>query len=110
MGRAPSGIAIALFERAERSHRGLEPQHCGDGRRRAIERPVQTTKRDHRRTDRDLREHDDAAEIELSVQDVTSERPEHDHVGGDHDEQAECHRPFAQPRGFVLKLMESRAP
>ena len=34
-----------------RRHRRLEPQHGGDRRRRAVERPVQPAERDHRRAD-----------------------------------------------------------
>ena len=48
-GRVPGG------QRAGRRHRGLEPQHRGDRRRRAVERPAESAERDHRHADRGLR-------------------------------------------------------
>ena len=37
------------------------------------------------------------------------ERPEHDDVGADHEQQAPQHRFFAQARGLVLQLVQERA-
>ena len=103
------GLSIAGRQRAGRRHRRLESQHRLDRSRCAVEHPVESAERDHRCADRALREHDDLAEIELSVQDVLAERPEDDDVRGDDEQQAQRDRPFAQARGVVLQLVQARA-
>ena len=49
------------------------------------------------------------AEVEAAVAAALRERPEHDDVGADDEQQAPEHRLLAQPRRLVLQLVQPRA-
>ena len=90
MSRAGSPVAgpAARRQRARGRHRRLESQHGGDRRRGAVERPVESAERDHRRADGALREHDHLRQAQAAAGGRIGERPEHRHVGANDQQQA----------------------
>ena len=106
---SPIGRPAAVRQGACRCHGRLQPQH-GRGRRRgAVERPRQAAEGDHAGAHRGAREGHQPAERELAVSRGGAQRPEHDDVGGDHQEQAAGQGPLAQPRRLVLEVGQEQA-
>ena len=84
--RAPaarSAVACPGRERARRAPSRFEPQHGGDRRGGAVERPAEPAERDQRHADRRLRVDHELAEVEAAARSAAAgQRPEHDDVRG----------------------------
>ena len=97
-------------ESALRFHRGLEAQHRRHRRRGSVERPVESTEGDHRRSHRGLGEDHHLGEAQRSGRGRARERPEHPDVGAGDQEHAPKERLLAKPGGLVLQPMEVGSP
>ena len=102
--------AAPAHETPGRSHRILQTHHRASRRRGAIERPRQSAERDHARADRRAGERDDVADREASGRRVAGQRPEHNQVGGQHQQQAPQHRLLAQSRRFPSEIEQPPSP
>ena len=104
--RQAGGRPRAGGQRAPRRHRLVQPQHRRRGRSRAVEGPGEPAEGDHARADGGAREDHQAVERQRAGGDVGGQRPEHDGVGGQDQEQARRHRAFAQLRRLPAQVVE----
>ena len=98
---------MRLDQRPRRLHGLLQAQHRGGRRSGAVQRPRQPAEGDHAGAHGSARKSHEPAERETALGRGGAQRPEHNEVGGEHQQQAPNHRTLAQARCLPAELEQT---